>query len=162
MIIIVIIIIITFVSSSITVSIYLSCRLSWYNMENNSQTDPSSHDPLDRSRSQVGLEVALSILIYVTSFLGNLLVVYVVHKDSRLKNHNSSYFLRQSDFSTPSFNTVTYGKHSLRYLGPKLWGKLSPNVRSAETLNIFRKQIRKFDISLLIDDGCKGCFLCSS
>ena len=77
-------------------------------------------------------------------------------------NHNSSYFLRQSDFSTPSFNTVTYGKHSLRYLGPKLWGKLSPNVRSAETLNIFRKRIRKYDISLLIDDGCKGCSLCSS
>ena len=31
-----------------------------------------------------------------------------------------------------------------------------------ETLNIFRKQIRKYDISLLIDDGCKGCSLCSS
>ena len=77
-------------------------------------------------------------------------------------NHNSSYFLRQSDFSTPSFNTVTYGKHSLRYLGPKLWGKLSPDVRSAKMLNIFRKQIRKYDISLLIDDGCKGCSLCSS
>ena len=76
--------------------------------------------------------------------------------------HNSSYFLRQSDFSTPSFNTVTYGKHSLRYLGPKLWGKLSPDVRSAKTLNIFRKQIRKYDISLLIDNGCKGCSLCSS
>ena len=77
-------------------------------------------------------------------------------------NHNSSYSLRQSDFSTPSFNTVTYGKHSLRYLGPKLWGKLSPDIRSAKTLNIFRKQIRKYDISLLIDDGCKGCSLCSS
>ena len=77
-------------------------------------------------------------------------------------NHNSSYFLRQSDFSIPSFNTVTYGKHSLRYLGPKLWGKLSPDVRSSKTLNIFRKQIRKYDISLLIDDGCKGCSLCSS
>ena len=77
-------------------------------------------------------------------------------------NHNSSYSLRQSDFSTPSFNTVTYGKHSLRYLGPKLWGKLSPDIRSAKTLNIFKKQIRKYDISLLIDDGCKGCSLCSS
>ena len=53
-------------------------------------------------------------------------------------------------------------KHSLRNLGPKLWGKLSPDVRSAKTLNIFRKQIRKYDISLLIDDGCKGCSLCSS
>ena len=36
------------------------------------------------------------------------------------------YFLRQSDFSTPSYDTVTYGKHSLRYLGPKLCGKIIP------------------------------------
>ena len=31
-------------------------------------------------------------------------------------------FLRQSDSSIPSYNTVAYGKHSLRYLGPRLWG----------------------------------------
>ena len=32
---------------------------------------------------------------------------------------------------TPGFNSVTSGRHSLRYLGPKLWGKLSsdqPNL----------------------------------
>ena len=40
-------------------------------------------------------------------------------------DQDSSYFLRQSDFSIPSYNTVTYGKHSLCYLGPRLWGKLS-------------------------------------
>ena len=48
-------------------------------------------------------------------------------------DHNSSYFLRQSDFSIPSYNTVTYGKYSLRYLGPRLWGKLPPDVRYAKT-----------------------------
>ena len=37
--------------------------------------------------------------------------------------HNSSYFLRQSDFSISSYNTVTYGKHSLRYLGPTGYGR---------------------------------------
>ena len=77
-------------------------------------------------------------------------------------DHNSSYFLRQSDFSTPSYNTVTYGKHSLRYLWPRLWGKLPPDVRSAKTLNLFKNKIRTRDISLLVDDGCKGCSLCSS
>ena len=55
-------------------------------MANNSQTGWSSHDPLRRSHSQIGLEVALSILISLFSFLGNFLVVYVVHKDSRLKS----------------------------------------------------------------------------
>ena len=76
-------------------------------------------------------------------------------------DHNSSYVLRQSDFSIPSYNTVTYGKHSLCYLGPRLWGKLSLEVRSAKTLNLFKNKIRTCDISLLVDDGCKGCSLCS-
>ena len=39
--------------------------------------------------------------------------------------HRSKYNLRQSDFSAARYNTVTYGKHSLRHLGPNLWGKLS-------------------------------------
>ena len=75
---------------------------------------------------------------------------------------NSSYFLRQSDFSIPSYNTVTYGKHSLRYLGPRLWGKLSSDVRSTKNLNTFKNKIRKCDVSSLVNDGCKGCSLCSS
>ena len=55
-------------------------------MTNSSQTEPSSHDPLGRSSSEISLEVALAILICVTSILDNLLVVYVVNNDSRLKN----------------------------------------------------------------------------
>ena len=49
------------------------------------QTGPSSHDPLGRSRTEISLEVALSILICLISILDNFLVVYVVNKDSRLK-----------------------------------------------------------------------------
>ena len=55
-------------------------------MANYSQTEPCCHDPLGRSRGEIGLEVALSILICLTSFLSYLLVVYIVHKDSRLKS----------------------------------------------------------------------------
>ena len=78
-------------------------------------------------------------------------------------SHNFSYFLRQSDFSIPSYNTVhvAYGKHSLRYLGTRLWGKLSPDIRSTKTLNAFKKKIGKLDISSLADDGCEGCSLCT-
>ena len=74
--------------------------------------------------------------------------------------HTSAYNLRQSDFSTPRYNTVTYGKHSLRYVGPKLWGKLSTSDRSAKTLQAFTNCIRKRDITRLMDTGCKGCILC--
>lgn len=52
-------------------------------MANNSQTGSSSHAPLGRYLSEIGLEVALSILVTLTSFLGNFLIVYV---DSWLKN----------------------------------------------------------------------------
>ena len=46
----------------------------------------TSQDPLGRSRAEIGVEVTLAVLICLTSTLGNLLVVYVIHKDSRLKN----------------------------------------------------------------------------
>ena len=40
------------------------------------------------------------------------------------RNNINSNRLRNSDFVITRLNTVTYGKHSLRYLGPVLWSKL--------------------------------------
>ena len=60
--------------------------------------------------------------------------------------HRSKYNLRQSDFSAARYNTVTYGKHSLRHLGPNLWGKLSPDLREVTTLKCFKNKIRTLDI----------------
>ena len=60
------------------------------------------------------------------------------------KENSSKYNLRQSNFATPRYNwhnCVTYGRHSLRYLGPKLWAKLSLDDRSAKTLNEFKRRI---------------------
>ena len=34
---------------------------------------------------------------------------------------NTKYQLRNNDFLLPRFNTVTFGKHSIRYMGPKIW-----------------------------------------
>ena len=75
-------------------------------MANNSQTGSSSHDLLGRSRSEIGLEVALSILICLMSILDNLLVVYVVHKDSRLKSLTYVFIhnLALSDISLASLH----------------------------------------------------------
>ena len=70
--------------------------------------------------------------------------------------------LKVADFTLPRFNTVTHGKHSVRFLGPKLWSKLPKNNRDAESLNVFKKRIRDLNLSELIDDGCRGCGLCSS
>jgi len=38
--------------------------------------------------------------------------------------HCSPYNLRVMEFAIPRFRTNKYGKHSLTYLGPKLWNKL--------------------------------------
>ena len=38
--------------------------------------------------------------------------------------NSHAYNLRHKDFYRPSFNTVTHGKHSIRYLGPRLWSKI--------------------------------------
>ena len=79
------------------------------------------------------------------------------------KNNINSYSLRNSDFVIPIFNTVTYGKHSLRYLGPVLWSKLVyKKIKNSESLNTFKAKIRKLDLAGLIEDNCKNCALCMS
>ena len=47
-------------------------------------------------------------------------------------------------------------------LGPSLWWKLPPDLTLAKTLNTFKSRTRKNDVSLMIDDGCKSCSLCTS
>ena len=59
----------------------------------------------------------------------------------------SAYNLRQSDFSLPRFATVTYGKHSVRCLGPKFWSHLPAEERNCHSLEAFKSKIRKRDLS---------------
>lgn len=78
------------------------------------------------------------------------------------KKPNNTHNLRQADFSIPRYKTVTYGKHYIRYLGPRLWTKLPKSIRDVTTLMSFKGKIQKLNISELLDDGCAGCSLCSS
>ena len=78
------------------------------------------------------------------------------------KEPNSNYNLRQADFSIPRYKTATYGKHSIRYLGPRLWTKLPKSIRDVTTLMSFKGKIRQLNISELLDNGCAGCSLCTS
>ena len=47
------------------------------------------------------------------------------------------YYNLRSDFPVPRYNTVKYGKHSIRYLGPHIWGKISQELRSKTSLQAF-------------------------
>ena len=42
------------------------------------------------------------------------------------------------DFSLPRCNTVTYGRHSLRYMGPYIWSKLHKSIKMADSLTAFK------------------------
>ena len=51
------------------------------------------------------------------------------------------YELRNHDFTIPRFNTVSFGKHSLRFMGPKVWSSVPSNVKKASTLSSFNANI---------------------
>ena len=71
------------------------------------------------------------------------------------------YNLRNSDFPVPSFQTVTYGKHSIKYMGPYLWSKLDKDLRSKPSLKSFKRAIRTKDVERFTNGDCSSCPLCS-
>ena len=71
------------------------------------------------------------------------------------RNSNKGYSLRNADFDLPRFSSVRYGKHSIRYLGPYLWSRLS-------AVGNFRNSIRDKDLTALIDDACSYCAICAT
>ena len=77
------------------------------------------------------------------------------------KQKSISYSLRNSNFEIPTFNTINYGKHSLRYQGPHIWSKLDDKLKGFFNTESFKKNIRKKDLaSLLNNSSC--CKLCNS
>ena len=69
----------------------------------------------------------------------------------------SRYNLRNADdFSLPRCNTVTYGRHSLRYMGPYIWSKLHKSIKMADSA--FKNQVRP----LMSKNNCKNCKLCKT
>ena len=47
------------------------------------------------------------------------------------------------DFTMPCFNTVKYGKLSLKYLGPFLWSRLTKEESDKNSLSVFKRCIKK-------------------
>ena len=67
--------------------------------------------------------------------------------------------LRNYDFYLPRFDTVAYGRHSLRYQGPFIWSKVSGELRNLTSLKSFQKHIRGVDLSSHIDNNANCCDL---
>ena len=67
-----------------------------------------------------------------------------------------------SNFMIPRINNHTYGKHSIRYIGPVMWSKLGIHINGSLTLASFKNQVRNADLeNLARTDTCKNCHLCN-
>ena len=73
----------------------------------------------------------------------------------------STHSLRNSDFVLLRFETVRCGKHSVRYLGPFLWSKLTENQRDSPSLAVFINRIRKLNLADILTNNSNCCNLCS-
>ena len=78
------------------------------------------------------------------------------------KQKNTSYSLRNSDFDIPTFNTINYGKHSLKYQGPHIWSRFDNKLKDSSNLESFKKNITKKDLSSLLNNNSSCSNLCSS
>ena len=68
------------------------------------------------------------------------------------------YNFRNQNFDIPRCNSVLYGKHSLRYLGPFLWNKLDKNITETNSPSRFKFHIRCRDLTELINgNNCSAC-----
>ena len=96
-----------------------------------------------------------------------LILMYKV-KHSLATEHVCKIFFQQdkhynlrSYFPIPGYNTLKYGRHSIRYLGPHIWGKISQELRSKTSLQEFRREVRALNVLGLLDAMC-GCCASSS
>ena len=58
-------------------------------------------------------------------------------------NSQSAYHVRShAYFATRPTRTVHYGENSLRYLGQKIWELIPSHIKNAETVHIFKSNIK--------------------
>jgi len=78
------------------------------------------------------------------------------------ENKTTYQLQNENDFKIPRFQTVRYGKHSIRYMGPYLWSRLSRDEKNSDTFHSFISTIRRRDIASLLGDNSENCPLCLS
>ena len=65
--------------------------------------------------------------------------------DIFVKNNNVGRILRSNNpFFLPQVNTVHFGHDSLKYFGSKVWGIIPHDIKSSESLSVFKSAIKKW------------------
>ena len=60
----------------------------------------------------------------------------------------------QTEYQLPKINSVLYGEHSLRYLGPKIWDIIPRELKSLESLGKFKSAIKTW---IPLNCPCRLC-----
>ena len=61
---------------------------------------------------------------------------------------------KKGNFVIPKINTVNRGEETVRYRGPKIWEIVPERIKNAESLAIFKDQIKKWKP---VDCTCRLC-----
>ena len=61
----------------------------------------------------------------------------------------------KNNLVTYKYNSVTYGKISLRILGPTIWNHLPDEYKTAEDLQTFKRLLRQWNDPQCICNLCK-------
>ena len=80
------------------------------------------------------------------------------HITELVSRPNKRYELQNANFIIPRFNTVKYGKHSIRYYGPYIWSRLDIEDKEKPSLESFKRNIRNKDLENLLDNNSRNCF----
>ena len=72
--------------------------------------------------------------------------------------NQSKYNLRIKEFEIPRFNTINYGKNSVRYIASVLWAKLPEYLSNSPSLSSFKGSVRKLNLEDIIRKDCYCSF----
>lgn len=59
--------------------------------------------------------------------------------------HNTN--TRNNNMAVPSFNRLSLCKHSVRYMGPKIWNELSNYLKDKKSTSLFKKALSSYFIN---------------
>ena len=93
-------------------------------------------------------EVYKSINHLSPSYMANIFQPWVTERPVRTQNINN--------FKVVNINQTTFGTHSIKSLGPRIWNSLPGHLKSCENLNYFKEMIKNWDGNKCHCNICKN------
>ena len=81
-------------------------------------------------------------------------LAHSIFSDLFKRNSNPYNTRLQSDFVNPRINTVLKGSNSIRYYGPVIWNLIPSEIKHVDSLETFKREIRKWKPS---NCPCRMC-----